>query len=199
MKPRISNEAIFESTGRNWDDWFMWLDQEDAMTLNHKEIVALLDDNFNLNGWWQQMISVTYEQVRGMREEGQTQAAGYEIGVSKTFNCSAEVLWKILMQTPGRDIWLGASTDFILKKKANYLLTDGREGQIRSIHENKRIRLTWDHESLNETSTLQLTIVNKLEKSTLAFHQEKLSNQGERELMRKHWKQVINRIETIIE
>ena len=37
--------------------------------MNHKQIVALLYAKHNVGPWWQQMVTVTYEQARGLIDD----------------------------------------------------------------------------------------------------------------------------------
>jgi hypothetical protein len=37
--------------------------------MSHKEIVAFLVENYQVGAWWQQMVTVTYEQARGRRDK----------------------------------------------------------------------------------------------------------------------------------
>ena len=54
-----------------------------AVELGHKGIVALLSEHHRVGPWWRQMITVAYEQERGLREKHQT-PEGFQISVSKT-------------------------------------------------------------------------------------------------------------------
>ena len=62
----ISGEAVAKATGRDWDEWLDFLDALDAREMTHREIVCLVAGRGGLaNGWWQQMVTVGYEQARG--------------------------------------------------------------------------------------------------------------------------------------
>ena len=81
----ISADAVAKATGRDWDEWLDFLDALGARQMTHKQIVGLVAADGGLsNGWWQQMVTVGYEQARGLRKVGQTADAGYQIGVQKT-------------------------------------------------------------------------------------------------------------------
>ena len=74
-----------KATGRDWDEWLDFLDALDAREMTHREIVGLVAGKGGLsNGWWQQMVTVGYEQATGLRIVGQTADASYQIGVQKT-------------------------------------------------------------------------------------------------------------------
>jgi len=66
-QPTISDAAVQSKTGRVWSEWFAQLDKEGAARLAHREIAAALRDRHGLSGWWSQMVTVAYEQARGLR------------------------------------------------------------------------------------------------------------------------------------
>ncbi len=99
----VSSEAVAAATGRNWDDWVDFLDQQEAGGMSHKEIVALIAGPGGLsNGWWQQSVAVGYEQARGLRVVGQTSTADFQIGVQRTLPVSADEAWGLLGDERGR-------------------------------------------------------------------------------------------------
>jgi hypothetical protein len=80
-----SDEAVRRRTGRGWQEWFEILDRAGAKDMDHKSIVAYLKENHAISSWWQQQVTVTYEQERGLRKVHQM-ADGYQISRSKTIN-----------------------------------------------------------------------------------------------------------------
>jgi len=86
-KPRMSDEAVEAKTGKTWSRWFKHLDAAGARKMTHQEIVAHLRDKHDVRPWWQQMVAVTYEQARGLREIHE-KPAGFEISVSRTIAAS---------------------------------------------------------------------------------------------------------------
>ncbi len=195
----ISGKAVATATGRDWDEWLDFLDGLGARQMTHKQIVGLLAAERGLsNGWWQQMVTVGYEQARGLRKVGQTADAGYQIGVQKTLPIPHELAWDLLVLGPGRNIWLGESQPLQLRKGAEYVTADGASGEIRSVVPGQRLRLTWSHPGLARPSTLQLYLIPSGEKTSVRFHQEKLSSQDERELMRQHWREVLRQLQDLL-
>src|SRR6266550_1869640 len=83
IKPRMSDEAVESKTGKNWSRWFKHLDAAGAKKMTHQEITAHLSEKHDVRPWWTQMIAVTYEQARGLRDKHQ-KPEGYEISVSRT-------------------------------------------------------------------------------------------------------------------
>src|SRR5437660_241351 len=68
FKPRMSDEAVQSKTGKNWSRWFKHLDAAGAKKMTHQEIAAHLTEKHDVRPWWTQMIAVTYEQARGLRQ-----------------------------------------------------------------------------------------------------------------------------------
>ena len=195
----ISADAVAKATGRDWDEWLDFLDALGAQQMTHKQIVGLVAADGGLSsGWWQQMVTVGYEQARGLRKVGQTADAGYQIGVQKTIPIPQDLAWELLVVGPGREVWLGETQPLDLRKGQEYVTSNGVSGEIRSVAAGQRLRLTWSHPDLARPSTLQVMFIASGEKTSVRFHQEKLSSQEERELMRGHWREVLSKIEELV-
>jgi uncharacterized protein YndB with AHSA1/START domain len=186
-KSRVSDGAVKKATGKNWKEWKEILDNESANKMTHKEIARLLlDKGYIKNGWWAQTVTVEYERMCGRRAVGQTQTAGFEIGVQKTISISPEQAWNLLTKPPGRDIWLGTVPKIQFRQGEVYETTEETNGQIRGVMQGKRLRLTWHPKNWENHSTLQITIVPSGKNTSIRFHQEKLAGKKEREEMRNH-------------
>jgi hypothetical protein len=64
----ISDAAVQAKTGKTWPEWLALLDRAGARKMNHQEIASYLHDELGCSGWWSQMVTVGYEQARGMRD-----------------------------------------------------------------------------------------------------------------------------------
>ena len=191
----VSDDAVAAATGRNWDEWIAFLDDLGAADMDHKGIVALTAGPGGLsNGWWQQSVTVGYEQARGLRVVGQTSGADFQIGVQKTLPAPPDAAWALVSDRPGRDVWLGKTASLEFSKGRKYRTDEGREGEIRSCVPGERVRLTWSHPSLIQPSMLQIYLAASGDKTSVRFHQERLSSLEERELMRKHWRGVLEEL-----
>ena len=123
-KTRMSDEAVEAKTGKTWSRWFKHLDAAGAKKMTHQEIVAHLRDKHDVRPWWQQMIAVTYEQARGLREAHE-KPSGYEISVSRTIDAPISKAFKAWVDDKTRKLWLPAN--FSIRKSTT----------------NKSIRITW--------------------------------------------------------
>jgi uncharacterized protein YndB with AHSA1/START domain len=188
-----SDAAVRRATGRGWDAWFDLLDRAGAAELDHRAIVALLRDREGLaEPWWQQAVTVAYEKARGLRAEvGQTATAGFQVGVRRTVPRPAHDVWTWLVEGPGRDAWLGPGAELRLERGARYVCDDGTTGEVRSVRPGERLRLTWHPPDEDAPSTVQLTVIPKGDRCTVAFHQEKLPDLAAREAMKARWRAVL--------
>jgi Domain of unknown function (DUF4287) len=84
-EPRMSDEAVKAKTGKTWKEWFAILDKAGAKKMTHQEIVQLLHTKHDVGPWWVQMVTVTYEQQSGMRQNHE-RPDGFQISVSRTLN-----------------------------------------------------------------------------------------------------------------
>jgi hypothetical protein len=105
MRRRIGDASVRARTGKGWDQWFVILDRAGAGTRSHKEIVALLTSRYELGSWWRQMITVMYEEERGLRGRHQ-KSDGFEITRSKVVPASLVTLYRAWTDRRQRARWL---------------------------------------------------------------------------------------------
>jgi hypothetical protein len=67
----ISSAAVKKATGKDWKQWFTLLDKAGARKMPHKDIACLVYEKHQVSGWWAQMVTVGYEQARGLRQKHQ--------------------------------------------------------------------------------------------------------------------------------
>lgn len=123
-KARMSDAAVEKRTGKIWQQWFTILDRAGAKKKSHKEISEYLYDKLHVPRWWSQMIALTYEQGRGLREKHQ-KTDGYAVNASKTFDVPIGVLYGHWSDAKLRSKWL--------KEKF----------EIRKETKNKSMRISW--------------------------------------------------------
>jgi len=128
---KISDEAVQKRTGKNWQQWFELIDNTGGTKMSHKELVEFIYKNHLPNdGWYAQMITVAYEQERGMRELHQ-KPDGYEISVSKTIAIPLPDLWQYFEDEGKRNNWLSDIPIIIHKatphKSMRITWTDGQK------------------------------------------------------------------------
>lgn len=163
----IGSEAVEAKTGKSWAAWLALLDKAGCKKKDHKEIVAVVKKcHATLGGWWVQMVTVGYEQARGLREKHQ-KPGGFEIGVSKTVGVSVGKPYSAWKDARTRRFWL-----------PNEKVT------IRKVTANKSIRITW---SDGETH-LDVNFCSKGRgKAQVAIQHRKLENAKDAAKKKAYW------------
>ncbi|MBP2320241.1 uncharacterized protein YndB with AHSA1/START domain [Kibdelosporangium banguiense] len=123
---------------------------------------------------------------------GQTKDVGFNIGVSRTLPFPPEVVWAAIMSPAGVALWLGKGATLV--KGERYETADGTVGEVRSLHELDRIRLTWQRRDWDHETTVQIALSTRGAKTVLNFHQERMTGPEERARQRDHWRGVMNEV-----
>jgi hypothetical protein len=172
IKSDISDEAVSKATGKNWQDWFEILDAAGARSMDHKGIVAFLNQQHEISPWWQQSVTVVYEQNRGMRDKHET-AQGYQMSRSKTIDVPVDRLYQAWESEMERERWLPDQN-----------LT------IRKATPAKSIRITWE-----DGSNLEVYFYPKGEaKSQVTVQHSKLATQGDVDRLKGFWGEALDRL-----
>ncbi len=197
---KVSDEAVQKATGRDWAAWIELLDGLGARELSHKEIVALMvARDLCENAWWQQMVTVGYEHAIGRRTLGDTADRGFQIGVQRTWPVSVDEAWALVTGQRGQEAWLGPGAELALEPGATYTTDDGIGGEVRTLAEGKRLRLTWQPEGWAAPTTLQVTFApGKAGKTAVRFHHEMLPDEAAREECKLRWKEALAALAALI-
>ena len=174
----VSEEAVKSRTGKTSAQWFSLLDKAGARTMTHTAIAEYLYTKHKCPGWWNQMVAVSYERERGMREKHQT-PSGYQSSVSKTIGVPVATLYKSWEDEKIRDRWL-----------QNAPMT------IRKTNLNKSIRVAWD----GDISNMDVRFSAKgYEKSQVVVDQVKMASSNDVEKMKKYWVERLEDLKTLLE
>ena len=162
----ITDEAVQRGTGKTWEEWFALLDTAGAEQLDHRSIVRHLVDRYSLGEWWRQMVTVGYEQARGLRVKHE-RPDGFQISRSKTYPVGVEQLYELCSDPRQRLRWLPEGP-----------LT------VRKATPHKSVRITW----VDGASSVELTMVAGSEgKSQLTIQHSKLPDARQAERMKGFW------------
>jgi len=101
----VGSDAVQRATGKGWDEWLKLLDRAGARTMQHKDIALLLSRKCGVPDWWSQMVTVGYEQARGLRDVYQ-HADGYAANASRTYEVNLERLFDAWHDPKARARWL---------------------------------------------------------------------------------------------
>jgi len=114
----VSSDAVARRTGKSWAQWFALLDAAGAAELDHKGIVAVLAQRHGVGPWWQQMVTVAYEQARG--KNGAAAADdGFQVDVSKVLELPLAKLFRFWAEPAERNKWLADDRFSIHKATAS--------------------------------------------------------------------------------
>jgi hypothetical protein len=137
--------------------------------MKHKEIAQSPYQKYRVSTWRSQMITVTYEQVRGLRDKHQ-KSDGYAISVSKVVPGHVDILYNFWNDEKKRKQWLTEN------QKAS--LT------IRKSTPNKSMRINW-----GDGNSCGANFYDKGgSKSQITVQHSKLSNSAMAESMKAYWK-----------
>ena len=176
--PRMSDEAVKAKTEKTWKQWFTILDKAGAKKMSHQEIVKYLNTEQGIGPWWQQMITVTYEQARGLRKQHE-RPDGYQISVSRTVNVPIEKLYTAFVNDKARNAWLAE---------------DGLA--VRKATANKSMRVTWN----DVKTSLEINFYPKGgEKSQVVVQHSKLPNAKASATMKAYWGKALDRLRNSLE
>ena len=173
----VGSQAVLKATGRAWDEWLKVLDRAGARSMAHKDIAMMLSRKFSVPDWWCQMVTVGYEQARGLREKHQT-AQGYRASASKTVAVDVDDLYSAWSDGRQRSRWLPAAPI-----------------QVRRATENKSLRITW-----NGAEDVDVGFFAKGEgKSLVQVQHGKLATAGAVARSKKFWTAALARLKAQLE
>ncbi|MFN2577734.1 MAG: hypothetical protein ABR607_08590 [Pyrinomonadaceae bacterium] len=176
FKPRMSDEAVETKTGKNWSRWFKHLDAAGAKKMTHQEIAAHLSDKHDVRPWWTQMITVTYEQARGLREAHE-KPGGYEISVSRTIEAPVSQAFKAWTDEKVRQKWLPARF------------------HVSKATANKSLRLVWE----DGNTRVAAAFLSKGPKCQVVAQHSKLPDAKAAAKMKKFWGEALDRLKASLE
>jgi uncharacterized protein YndB with AHSA1/START domain len=173
--PNVGDEAVKAKTGKDWAEWFAILDAAGAQDMSHKQIVAYLVEQHQVGPWWQQMVTVTYEQARGLREKHEM-PQGYQISRSRTVGAPLERLFTAWEDPQERAHWLPNDHPLTIRKA-----TPG-----------KTLRANWGEEG----TTLEVYFYPKGEnKVQITVQHSKLPGAEQAEAMKSYWAEALKALE----
>ena len=177
-KTSIGDAAVEARTGKKWAEWIRILDAAGARKMSHQEIVAYLSERHSVGPWWAQMVTVSYEQARGMREKHQ-KPEGYEISSSKTLAVPVSALYKAWHDAKARSRWLAEKKLVIRKATAN-----------------RSMRITWSDQ---KTSVSVNFYAKSGGKSLVTVQHSKLPDAKAGERMKAYWGKALERLKEVVE
>ena len=164
----ISDEAVKKATGCGWERWLWALDQAGCAERSHTEIAALVHAKWPRVGpWWSQMVTVGYEQARGLRKTNQSCDGDWQVSSSKTVAVPVKTLFQAWHEPKKRATWLRDHRFTVRKATAP-----------------KSMRITWVD---GETNVEANFYAKGASKSSVAIQHDKLGGPKDVEKMRAYW------------
>jgi hypothetical protein len=174
----VGSEAVLRATGRAWDEWLKVLDRAGAKAMPHKEIALMLSRKFAVPDWWSQMVTVGYEQARGLREVNQN-ACGFSASASRTMDATLARVY---------DAWDDPRT------RARWLADAPLE--IRRSTDGKSMRITWTAGG----SSVDVGFYSKgANKSQVAVQHSQLKNAAAVKRQKAFWGEALERLKVLLE
>jgi hypothetical protein len=173
---RVGDEAVKKATGRNWAAWCQALDAAGAQTLPHSDIARLVFERFRVGPWWAQMVTVGYEQARGLRVAHQ-RPDGFSVSATKTLAAGTERVYAAWNVDAERNRWLGTNL------------------KVRSATPPKSIRLAGS----DGLSQIVVMLHAKGAKTQVAVEHNKLKDTAEVARMKSYWKSALERLRSAVE
>lgn len=151
-EPEMTDEAVFDATGRHWDEWCDVIEASPARDEGHATIAAHLEAEYGIGGWWAQTVTVGYERIVGIRLPYQMPDGTFRANKSKTVDVDGDLLRKMLLDPDHRsDLFPGHETTLRSKPESKSLRIGFGSGVALISIEAKpagRAKVTVAHEKL---------------------------------------------------
>jgi hypothetical protein len=161
-----------KGTGTPLETWVRRLDGAGARELDHTAIARLLTEEWEVDGWWAQGVTIAYEQLIGRRVAGQSSTGDFAASASRTVDGA-----------PGevRDRW-------------DALMTAQRRERLGLEEPSLSDTATWSYwrAAVSDGSRVAVSITAKDPgRSTLGIEHKGIGTAEERTAWKDAWKQVL--------
>jgi hypothetical protein len=176
----LSDKSLVKRTGNNLEAWGKILDKAGAKKekWKHQQVTEFLDAYPELGPWWGQMLAVSYEQSRGLREKFQKCDGEFAASGSRTLNVPIAKLYSAFSDAKQRKAWL-----------------PGTDMEIATETKNKSIRAKWD----GGTSRVSINFYAKgAAKAQVAVDHMKLVSSKDSATQKQFWFDALTRLESYL-
>jgi hypothetical protein len=175
----ISDAAVKKATGCDWKSWIWHLDKAGCAEMSHKEIAKVVYESWpKVGGWWSQMVTVGYEQAKGLRAKNQMKGS-WRVSSSKTVGVPVKSLFAAWKDSKKRAAWLKDHRFTVRKATAP-----------------KSMRITWVD---GVTSVEANFYATGAKKSMVALQHDKLTSAKDVAKMRAYWGKALEKLKATIE
>ena len=172
-----SDEVLKAKTGCTWERWVAALDYYGADKMAHRDIAALVNKKFKIEGWWSQAVTVGYERIKGLRARGQRRDGSYEANKSRTYNVPVATLFGAWSNARVRGRWL-----------------DGEIGKVRTSTADKSMRLDGQDRSIVAVGFWP----KGPSKSAVSVQHTKLRDQETATKLKKYWSERLDALRDVL-
>jgi hypothetical protein len=171
----VSSATVAARTGKSWEQWLKALDAAGAKKLDHKGIVKIVGEQFGIGPWWRQMVTVGYEQARGLRQVNQ-KVDGYSFSVTRTLAVPMSALFAAWSDEPTRRRWIGEPMT------------------IRKMTPNRSVRVGWP----DGTNVEVMFYPQPSGSNRVSVQHNKLPSKAAMERMRAFWRQKLDAMAKVL-
>jgi hypothetical protein len=171
----VSTDAVARRTGKTWDDWFEVLDSAGAATLDQRGVIAILAQKHGIGPWWQQMIAVGYESLRGKSDKPPA-ADGFRINSSCMLDAPLPRVFRLWNDAGERARWL-ADDRFV----------------VRGTTADKSIRARWG----KGTSHVAVSFAEKSGRTEVSVEHHQIESSAAAEQMKAYWAKKLGLLEAL--
>lgn len=199
MVSSIFKQELLQATGIEWETWIVKLQRTIDARWSHEQIKRHIADEYETAEPWDEWLAVMYGHLIGRVPTGVTKDAGVQIGVRRTLAAGQARVWDYLLSPEGLRLWIGEDADFEPKAGFGYTSRDGAFGRVTVADPPRKLRTTWQRPDWDNPSRLQLmALASGAGKTSVAIHQEMLDDVYMREVMRRHWDGVLERLKAAL-
>jgi hypothetical protein len=174
----VGSDAVERATGRAWDEWLKLLDRAGAKAMPHKDIALMLSRKFEVPDWWSQMVTVGYEQARGLRAVNQN-ANGFAATASRTVGAAVGKLYDAWHDPKVRARWLPDAPV-----------------EVKRASDGKSMRMTWTVGG----SSVEVGFQSKgADKSQVAVQHSRLKSAAAVTRQKAYWGDALDRLKALLE
>jgi hypothetical protein len=110
-----------------------------------------------------------------------------------------QTAWELVVSPEGTNLWLGPDRHLVLERGGTYELDDGTAGKVRVFRHGSHLRITRQPGTWRRSSTIQVRVLARGERTTIAFHEEHLPGPAQRAKRRAHYLAALDGLERLAE
>ncbi|NDJ75529.1 MAG: SRPBCC domain-containing protein [Chloroflexi bacterium] len=126
---------------------------------------------------------------------GWTKDTGFQIGVRRTLPTGEAQAWEWVTSPEGLAQWLAEVDALDFQKGEVYHAAHGTSGEVRVYKPRSHLRITYHPPGWERPSTIQVRVMARGDRTTVAFHEEHLASADLREQRRAHFSAALDHLE----